>query len=66
MCPGPVRNDTRAVPPDPSEVVTSAVADLDALTQIMPGHAMPPAADSWHGLGRELPGGIHGRLTLFS
>jgi hypothetical protein len=42
------------------------VADLDALTQIMPGHAMPPAADSWHGFGRELPGGTHGRLTLFS
>ena len=28
MCPGSARNDTRAVPPDPSEVVTSAVATV--------------------------------------
>ena len=33
------------------------IADLDALTQIMPRHAMPPAADSWNGSGRELLGG---------
>ena len=42
------------------------IADLDELTQIMPGHAMPPAADSQHGPGSELLGGTEGRLTLFS
>src|SRR5580658_4497727 len=33
------------------------IADLDVLTQIRPRHAMPPAANSRNGPGRELPGG---------
>jgi hypothetical protein len=32
----------------------------------MPGHTMPPAADSQYGPGRALLAGTHGRLTLFS